>query len=400
MAAKEYDVVVIGAGIVGASAAYHLAWLGQRVALLDRAEVASGASGFNAGSIHARGWGSSPGLEELLCMGSLEIFRSLQIDAGYDIEFRQDGYLQMAQTEEQAEAAMERAWRLRSQGYQVEFLSAAQVRALEPEASPRLLGALYYPLHASADPVKATRAMARAAVEAGAALLARWPVTDIAALGDGSFRIETPQGTLEAGRLVIAAGAWSAEVGRMLGLRIPIVPVRGQMWATAPLPPAVFHFIASMESSLHWERDPGVDGEEPPHLTHRGGRRVTRHLYGRQARDGRVVFGGDRQAVGFDDRPAPGGIEANRAHAIEVLPFLRDAPVAETWAGLMPFTLDGRPLIGPLPHIAGAYIAGGLASSGFGRGPMAGRLVAELVHGGHGHPALAEADPAQAVAPL
>ena len=126
---------------------------------------------------------------------------------------------------------------------------------------------------------------------------------------------------------------------------------------------------------------------------------MTRHLYGRQTREGTIIFGGDRELVGFDKTPDPDGIAVNRGHAAEVLPFLHDVPVARTWAGLMPFPLDGKPLIGRLPGHAGLYIVGGLASSGFGRGPMAGKLVADLIHTGAPHPVLAEADPARCVRP-
>jgi glycine oxidase len=190
----------------------------------------------------------------------------------------------------------------------------------------------------------------------------------------------------------------------MLGLDIPVVAVRGQMWATAPLPPRLFHTISSAESALAWHRDPGggrsprARGEgEPPDLTHREGARVTRHLYGRQRRNGEVIFGGDRQLAGWDATPEPAGVEVNRAHAAEALPFLAALPAARTWAGLMPFSLDGKPLIGRLPGRGDLWIVGGLASSGFGRGPMAGKLLADALHAGAPSPELAEADPARCV---
>ena len=84
----------------------------------------------------------------------------------------------------------------------------------------------------------------------------------------------------------------------------------------------------------------------------------------------------------------------NRRHAAEVLPFLAKLGVARTWAGLMPFPLDGKPLIGRVPGRDGLWIVSGLASSGFGRGPGAGRLLADFLHTGSPAPVLAEADPA------
>jgi sarcosine oxidase subunit beta len=124
---------------------------------------------------------------------------------------------------------------------------------------------------------------------------------------------------------------------------------------------------------------------------------VTRHLYGRQTQAGEVIFGGDRQLVGDDKVPEPAGIEVNHGQAAEVLPFLRERPINRTWAGLMPFSLDGSPLLGHIPQCRQLYIVSGLASSGFGRGPMAGKLVAEYIHTGHRPAVLAEADPARCV---
>jgi sarcosine oxidase subunit beta len=127
---------------------------------------------------------------------------------------------------------------------------------------------------------------------------------------------------------------------------------------------------------------------------------VTRHLYGRQRRNGEIIFGGDRELVGWTTTPDPSGIEVNRGHAAEVLPFLAEVPVARTWAGLMPFSLDGKPLIGRIPARDDLWIVSGLASSGFGRGPMAGKLLADALHTGRPSPVLAEADPARCVREL
>jgi len=183
----------------------------------------------------------------------------------------------------------------------------------------------------------------------------------------------------------------------MLGLTIPIVPIRGQMWATESLPPRISHTLSSAESSYSWSLDDGADESTPPNLTHQGTRRVTRHLYGRQRKNGEVIFGGDREDVGYDTTPDPDGIEVNRGHASEVVPFVAGLPIARTWAGLMPFSIDGSPIIGKIPLRDNLYIVSGLASSGFGRGPMAGKLAADFIHSGHMPQVLVEADPARCV---
>ena len=396
----DSEVIVIGGGIAGTSAAFHLAEQGRRVTLLERGEVASEASGVNAGGIGALGWGNMPNLESYLTMGSLQIFKTLQLELGYDIEFRASGALQAIQTAEQYEYARDQVLFLKSHGYTAELLTVGEARSIEPELNPELKGAMHFPLRAQADPRKATRAFAAAAGHFGAQVLTGREVTAIDHLPDGSFRVTCNDDSHTARHLVLAAGAWCGPLGEMLGLRIPILPVRGQMWATEPLPPRVFHSLSAAESPLQWRNNPVSDADTPPELTHIGTRRVTRHLYGRQTKDGEIVFGGDRQLAGYDKTVDPSGTEVNFGHTTEILPFLSGLSISRSWAGLMPFSLDGRPVIGKVPQRDNLYIVSGLASSGFGRGPMAGKLIADYILTGHRPHVLSESDPARCVSVL
>ena len=391
----ETEVLIIGGGIAGASTAFHLAEAGRRVTLLERGEIAGEASGVNMGGIGSLGWGNLPDLEAYLTMGSLQIFKRLQLDMGYDIEFRQSGALTAIQTDEQFGYARDRVDMLRSLGYEIELLSVDEVRSIEPEVNPELHGFTYSPLRSQADPVKATKAFASAAEREGAHILTGHEVSKIDQSGDGTYVVSAAGTEYHSGTLVLAAGAWSDRLGAMLGLHIPIFPVRGQMWATESLPPRLFQTMSATESPLQWSHTPGNDDATPPDLTHKVTARVTRHLYGRQQKTGEIIFGGDRQLVGFDDAPDAHGIEVNRGHAVEILPFLRDVPIKRTWGGIMPFSLDGKPVIGKIPHRDNLYIVGGLCSSGFGRGPMAGKLLADYIHTGHMPHVLVDADPAR-----
>jgi glycine/D-amino acid oxidase-like deaminating enzyme len=393
----EADVLIVGGGIAGVSAAYHLAAHGSRVTLLERGEIASGASGVNAGLIDCVGWGERPDLQAHLTAGSVELFEQVQLDLGEDVEFRRSGSLQAIHTPEQYQFTRSRVAEMRGRGQRVELLTTREARALEPGFSSALLGAMYSPLRAQADPGKATRAFATAAERRGARILTGHAVTALAPRPAGGWIARTSRAEIVAGILVLAAGAWCGPLGALLDLEIPIVPVRGQMWAAAAPAPRIFQTISAAESAQAWYRDPGTD---PPYLTIRDGRRVTRHLYGRQRRDGEIIFGGDRELVGENTTPDEAGIAANHDHAVSVLPFLRDLPIARTWAGLMPFPRDGRPLIGRIPGREHLWIVSGLASSGFGRGPMAGKLLAASVHAGAPPPILAEADPAGRVREL
>ncbi len=396
----DTEVLVIGGGIAGTSTAYHLAELGRDVTLLERGDIASEASGVNAGGIGALGWGHVPNLQSCLTMGSLQIFKHLQLELGYDIEFRASGALQAIQTAEQYEYSRDNVFSLKARGYTLDLITINEARGLEPELDPDLLGTVHFPLRAQADPRKATRGFAAAAEQYGAQVLTGQEVTAIARQANGGFQVACGGEIHTSKKLVLAAGAWCGPLGKMMDLRIPIIPVRGQMWASEPLPPRVFHSLSAAESPLHWTASPGNDASTPPELTHLDNRRVTRDLYGRQTRDGELVFGGDRQLVGYDKTVEDSGIEVNFVHVRELLPMLGQLSIARSWAGLMPFSLDGRPVIGSVPQFEGLYIVSGLASSGFGRGPMAGKLIADYIHTGHRPQVLAESDPARCVSVL
>ena len=246
----EADVIVIGGGIAGASAAYHLAEHGRSVILLERGEIASEASGVNAGGIGALGWGHVPDLEAHLTMGSRQIFRQLQLDLGYDIEFRASGGLQAIAPGAQYDYARERVLAWQARGYAVELLDINTARSIEPELSPELAGALYFPQRGQADPQKATRAFAAAAAAQGAQILTGQEVTGIAYAADGNYRVAASGDEYRSAMLALAAGAWCRPLGELLGLHIPIVPVRGQMWATAPLPPGCFRVCRRWNPTL------------------------------------------------------------------------------------------------------------------------------------------------------
>src|SRR5262245_12275767 len=166
----EAEVVVIGGGIAGASAAYELARHGQRVARVERGEIASGASGVNAGTIHSFGWGDDPDLYAHLTAGSVEQFEQVQLEHGFDIELRRSGSLTAIHPPDQHAWASERVRALQAGGHRVDLLTSEEARAIEPELARDLLGAIHAPLAAQADPVKATRAFAELATSAGASV--------------------------------------------------------------------------------------------------------------------------------------------------------------------------------------------------------------------------------------
>ena len=394
---NDTDIVIIGGGIAGSSTAFHLAEQGHDVILIERGEIASEASGQNMGGLGGSGWGNNPDLLSYLTAGSVEIFKRIQIDMGYDMEFRLSGTLTAIHTEEQYEYYQDDVISQRNSGYEIELLSAREARAIEPEANGDLPGYMYRPQRGQADPIKATRAFAHAAEMAGATINTGQNVVSMTSMNTGGYSIQTESSEFRCQTLVLATGAWCGPVGKMLGIKIPIVPIRGQMWATESLPPRLHHTIGSTISSHAWSKNNGSNDVTPPNLTHKNGNRMTRHLYGRQRKNGEIIFGGDRESLGYNTKLDLSGIEVNRGHAAEVIPLITSLPIARSWAGLMPFSLDGSPLIGKIPIRDNLFIVSGLSSSGFGRGPMAGKLAADFIHSGNMTQVLTEADPARCV---
>ena len=393
----DTDILIIGGGIAGSSTAFHLAAQGHDVILLERGEIASEASGQNMGGLGGSGWGNNPNLLSYLTAGSVEIFKRMQIDMGYDMEFRLSGTLTAIHTEEQYEYYQDDVVWQRNNGYEIELLSAREALAIEPEVNGELPGYIYRPQRGQADPIKSTRAFAHAAEVEGALINTAQNVVSIIPRSTSGYSIQTQTNEFRCQTLVLATGAWCGPIGKMLGLRIPIVPIRGQMWATDSMPTRLLHTIGSTISSHAWVINSGADKNTPPNLTHKNGIRTTRHLYGRQRKNGEIIFGGDRESLGYNTNIDISGIEVNRKHAAEVVPLVANFPIARSWAGLMPFSIDGSPLIGKVPIRDNLFIVSGLASSGFGRGPMAGKLAADYIHSKNMTGVLSEADPSRCV---
>jgi len=392
----DFDVIIIGAGIAGSSAAFHLAENSSlKILLIDKNNVSSGASGLNAGHISSTGLGNNPDMQSYLTHGSLEIFKSFQIDRGYDIEFRQSGSLSVIQTEEQYKFNLTNVLSLKSKDLNVDLISAKQAKSIEPDINDNMEGYIYYPLRAQADPVKSTNAFAKEAIKLGAKLKTNEEVTNILYKNDNTYEIITKNNQYSSNKLIIATGAWSNKLFQSLELDIPIIPVRGQMWSSKSLPPSIFTAISATQSSYDWSIKNTDDENNPPDLTHIKGERITRHLYGRQRKNGEIIFGGDRENIGFTDKLDFNGIESNKNHVSELFPFISRIEIDRAWSGFMPFSIDGKPIIGKIPRYKNLYIVSGLASSGFGRGPMAGKYISEIVLTDHSPNILKDAEPSR-----
>ena len=352
------DVVIVGAGIMGVSTAYHLARLGAgRVIVLERDTVCSGSTALASGGIRHQ-YANRLGIE--LTTHSIVTYERFREEFGVDPNFRQHGYLILIATEEELATARQSVALQRSLGVDVELLDPAATRVLCPYLSTDdLRGATYTPRDGYADPYLCTTAIAARARGLGVAIEQGREVRGFIREGDRVRGVTTDAGSVEAGALIIATGAWSGVVGKLAGVDIPVRPHRRQKFMTAPFPadriPAATPFVIDPHRNFSLRREgPGL-------------------LLGHGRRDEPDSF-----STEIDRSLEPRVVE----RAIHRAPALADAELMRAWAGLYEMTPDQTGIVSAVPGVAGLHVIAGFSGHGFMHGPIAGQLMAEmLVHG-------------------
>lgn len=357
---RAASVAIIGGGVMGVSLAYHLAACGQTdVVLLERAPVfGQGSTGKCAGGIRHQ-FGSEINIR--LSLASIRMLESFAAEIGQDVGLRQCGYLFLL-TRESDVAAFRRNVALQHRlGVETEWLTPEDVRRHLPLLRlDDVLGGTFYARDGLCDPSSVVGGYAAAARRLGAQLFTDTEVTGLPVRGDRVLGVETTRGTLAAEVVVDAAGPFAAEVGRLLGLELPIVPLRRQMLVTTPLPevPPDFPFVIDFASGLYFHREgPGI-------------------LTGMANPD---------EVPGPDERV---DLDWERVHleaAVQRWPLLERAGLTSHWAGLYEMTPDAHPLLGRLAPLANAYVIAGFSGHGFMHGPIAGKLLAEVILDGQAH---------------
>jgi glycine/D-amino acid oxidase-like deaminating enzyme len=359
------DVAVIGAGIVGAATARELAVRGVRVTLLDSGEVSGGSTGLGEGNVLASDKEAGPELE--LTLAGLRVYDELDERLGAEAQIRRKGALIVHTDAATWAAEPERVARLRAAGADAELLGADAVRAAEPRLTGSTAGASFFPRDLQCAPRAITRALAREAAEAGAEVRTGCAVEAIELKRGHATGVRTADGTLAAGAVVLAAGAWSAALARGAGLELPVEPRWGQLLRLAAPEPG-------------WIRHKVVDGSYLASvLSPDAGLQVTTVL--ETTWEGDVLVGSSRARRGFDTGSIPGVSDAMLARAATLVPDLRGLRVEATWAGLRPWLPDNRPAIGPSRAVPGLWVATGHEGAGVALGPITGRLVAQALCG-------------------
>lgn len=358
--------VIVGAGIVGAACAEALTRHGVDVVVVDRNPVGSGTTSRGEGNILVsdKGPGAELALAQLSRRAWLEVGDLLGRER---IELEEKGGVVVARTGVGLDSLHAFAAGQRAAG--VTALDVADPRALEPHLAPDIPGAVHYPEDMQVQPVLAAAELLAAAVARGATfrggLDAHAAVTD----SDGSVSgIRAASGeVIEADVVINAAGTWGGEVSERLGAPVPVLPRRGFILVTEPLPPLVRHKVYSADyvdnvgsSDAGLETSCVVEG----------------------TRGGTILIGASRERVGFDTSLSVTVVETLARQAVAIFPFLSRVNLLRVYRGFRPYCPDHLPVIGPDPRAPGVIHACGHEGAGIGLAAGTARLVSDYVLGG------------------
>lgn len=349
---RPADVVVIGGGVIGVSTAFHLAEAGVGVVLLERDELGSGSSSKAAGGVRAQ---FSDPVNIELGARSLRAFERFGDRPGAEIDLKQHGYLFLLSDPEDVDA-FERGVEVQNGfGVPSRMLTVDQACAMSPFVVPDgLLAAAYSPTDGHCTPESVVQGYARAARQHGAVMRTHCAVTGIDTRGGRISAVHTTAGTVETSAVVCATGAWSAEVGALAGVELPVRPLRRQVLVTEPIEdlPSELPFTVDFATSFYFH-------DEGPGL-----------LIGMSDPDEEYGF-----LLGPDDQWLGRLSDAVQRRA----PRLSEVGIAHGWAGLYEETPDRNALVGAAEGLDRFFYATGFSGHGFLQSPAIGEVMRDLV---------------------
>jgi glycine/D-amino acid oxidase-like deaminating enzyme len=401
---ERTDVVIIGGGIVGVSTALFLAEKGIAVALCEKGHIGGEQSSRNWGWCRTMGRDTS---EIPLAMESLRLWRDMNRRTNRETGFRQSGIMYLCQTE--AEVAAQEAWLRQARQYQVDakLLRGFSLEVVMPGASGSFIAGMHTPSDGKAEPALAAPAIAEAARDHGAQIFTNTAVRGIERTAGRVSGVVTERGRIACQSVVLAGGAWSRLFAGNTGLDLPQLKVLGSVFRTKKLngpeisaAGSVFAFRKRMDGGYSIARRNANTAEITPdhfrllsdflprlisnhaEIRLRVGMRSWEEM--RTARHWSLDQTTPFEAVRvLDPQPNLKILTEGRAVLSKAFPAFAGMQVEESWAGLMDVTPDAVPVIDQVAHMPGFFIATGFSGHGFGIGPGAGRLMADLVAGDH-----------------
>ena len=408
---EAVDVAVIGAGVVGVSTAYFLAKAGVRVALFEKGRVAGEQSSRNWGWVRQQGRDPA---ELPIAMEANRIWRSLAEETGErDLTFTECGCLYV--TTDRSRMSRWEEWREVAARHQLDsrILTGREAEALLPDVNGSWAGGIYTPSDGRAEPFVAVPALARAARRRGAAVVESCAVRTVETEAGRVRAVHTEHGRVGTQAVVLAGGAWTTFFAANLDLDLPQLTVRSTVGRTNPVEGPEMPAVYSQQLCIRRRADGGYTVASGDLVEHYVGPRSFRHLakfralLRASARDLRLSVGPPRGFPGswgakrrwtadevtpFEKtrvlNPPPSEVALRRiaARLPVQAPRLAEAGMAEFWAGMIDVTPDAVPYLCEVPSPRGLFIGTGMSGHGFGFGPGAGRVLADLVQGRpHGH---------------
>jgi glycine/D-amino acid oxidase-like deaminating enzyme len=339
------DVVIIGAGAVGSSVAFHLAEAGLKIALVDRSFPGAGTSRATQAGIGV--YAKKPRANLALNMKGAELYPSLVARLGTDVELQMNGVVNVALSEgdfERMRAFV--AAQHETPGYKADMLTGDEARAMEPALSPEVVGAAFCPLDGSVNSLLYVHALARGVAQLGGRVLAWTEVQQITPTNGSAWSVATSGGEIRARWVVNCAGVDAKRIGQMVGVEIPIEPNRGHVLVTEAIPPLIR-------------------------------RRISGPTLIRQTVSGTMLLGQTEELVGNDAAESLPLLAAQAAVCQRVLPGLARVKVIRSFVGFRPWPPDGLPIFGEVPGLPGFLVAAG--HSGITWSPAVGKLLTELI---------------------
>jgi glycine/D-amino acid oxidase-like deaminating enzyme len=399
----ETEVVVVGGGIVGASTALFLAERGVPVVLCEKGKIAGEQSSRNWGWCRKMGRDLA---EVPLAVESLRLWEGMNARSEAETGFRQTGIVYLCETEK--EAAKHEAWLAQARSYQIDsrLIGPQEIDRLLPGSSQRWPGALYTPSDGCAEPEKATSAIANAALRKGAKILEACAVRGIETTAGAVSGVVTEKGPIRCRKVVLAGGAWSRLFCGNLGVELPQLKLLASVMRTGPVASAPdraagadnFAFRKRLDGGYSIARRNASVAELTPdsfrlffdflpalvtqwhELRPRVGRSFLEEWRIPRAwpLDAESPF---EQVRTLDPAPSNAILLEGERNLVRSFPVFAGMRIAERWAGLIDATPDGVPVISDVPALPGFFIASGFSGHGFGIGPGAGHLMADLVMG-------------------
>lgn len=360
-------VVVVGAGIVGASCALAAARAGCEVVVLERGQVGSGTTSRGEGNVLVSDKAPGPELDLALVSRSTWGRWAEELDPDA-VEFEPKGGVVVATASAALAPLTDFVAGQTGAGVVADAAGPDDLLELEPHLAPDLPGGFHYPQDAQVQPVLAAAAILAAAVALGAELR---PGADVVGARRG------PDGTLQAvlcadgeqvpaDAVVNAAGTWGGQVGAAFGAPVPVLPRRGFILVTQPVPPLVHHKVYSADYVANVAAS--TEGLETSCVVE-------------STRGGTVLIGASRERVGFDRSLDPATVAVLAAQAVRLFPVLERVQLLRVYRGFRPYCPDHLPVIGPDPRVQGVLHACGHEGAGVGLAPATGELVAAHLTG-------------------